>query len=169
MQEIALVVWGLVVASQDFLKRKISNYLTLGVSIIGLLWLLFHGVSFNGQSWMSVIFGLAVASLLTLPGYVTKTLGAGDVKLLWAIAILCGLEMMLGSFIVASISVALVFFSTKLVNEFLQYYGREWRPFYWSGQKRYIPFGTALAFGMMVFILKPDFLGIRGSLAWLWQ
>ncbi|SNR71430.1 prepilin peptidase CpaA [Methylobacillus rhizosphaerae] len=169
MQEIVLIAWGLVVAGQDFSKRKISNYLTLGVVIVGVLWLLLRGVSFNGQSVMSVILGLAVASLLTIPGYVTKTLGAGDVKLLWAIAALCGLELMLGSFIVASVSVGVIFLCSTGLNMFLQYYGREWRPFYWNGQKRYIPFGTALGFGMIIFVLKPDFLGIRGSLAWLWQ
>jgi prepilin peptidase CpaA len=52
------------------------------------------------QTW----WGLAVALLLTLPGYALNRLGAGDVKLLVALALASDLMCVLGTFIGAGVS-----------------------------------------------------------------
>ncbi|MEE4676861.1 A24 family peptidase [Pseudomonas alliivorans] len=102
-----LLVWFGLCAEQDARQRKISNWLTLGMAIIAAGYLL-H----SGQTWLGAAPGEAgwaalTALALTLPGYALGKLGAGDVKLLTALALATDSLYLLGTFIGAGIAIAL--------------------------------------------------------------
>lgn len=100
---IGLFIWGLLCAIQDAQHRRISNRLTLGLSIIAIGYLLLTGNSFTGSSAGITLLGLALALLLSLPGYVGDKMGAGDVKMLAALALASGPVYVLGSVIIAAL------------------------------------------------------------------
>ncbi|MEZ2745688.1 prepilin peptidase [Halopseudomonas bauzanensis] len=82
-----LLVWALCCAVQDARHRRISNRLTLGLGAVALSFLVLTGYSFTGAAPGAVILGLLLALLLSLPGYIGGRMGAGDVKLLAALAL----------------------------------------------------------------------------------
>ncbi len=80
----ALSLWLLLalVAIIDWRQRRIPNVLTLAIAAIAM-------VSFWGKpslNWPQLGLNASIALLLTLPGYFRAQLGAGDVKLLLALA-----------------------------------------------------------------------------------
>ena len=134
--------------------KKIPNLLSLGGGIIGVGWLVITSHTVTGQSWQSAALGLILALLLTLPGYITRTLGAGDVKLLSAIGLLCGLQIVAEVFIVAAIAAGTAAFA----------YLYWCRYTYCQQVRKPIPFGAALAVGLILSLIQPDYLGLD---AWL--
>ena len=82
-----LLVWALACAVQDARHRRISNWLTLGLCTLAAGYLLLTGHSFTGAPAGTVVLGLLLALTLTLPGYAAGKMGAGDVKLLAALAL----------------------------------------------------------------------------------
>lgn len=104
---IGLLSWGVLCAIQDARHRRISNWLTLGLSIIAAGYLLLSGHSFTGNSLTATLLGLALALLLSLPGYMAGKMGAGDVKLLAALALSSGPAYVLGSVAIAAIAMLL--------------------------------------------------------------
>lgn len=100
----ALLIWGLLCAVQDALHRRISNWLTLGLCIVAISYLLLTGHSLTASSPGITLLGLALALLLTLPGYVAGKMGAGDVKLLAALALSSSPAHVLGSVAIAAIA-----------------------------------------------------------------
>lgn len=99
---IGLLVWGLLCAVQDARQRCISNWLTLGLCILAAGYLLLAGHSFTGSSPRATMLGLALALLLSLPGYIAGKMGAGDVKLLAALALASSPAHVLGSVAIAA-------------------------------------------------------------------
>jgi prepilin peptidase CpaA len=71
----------------DIRTRRVPNWLTLLVALVGIL-LATTGVS--GVSVGASLAGIAVGFLLMLPGHAFGGLGAGDVKLLAAVGALLG-------------------------------------------------------------------------------
>jgi prepilin peptidase CpaA len=104
MNLLFLLVWFAVCADQDARRRRVSNWLTFGGALLALAWLLINGNSWLGAPMEQTWWGLAVALLLTLPGYALNRLGAGDVKLLVALALASDLMCVLGTFIGAGVS-----------------------------------------------------------------
>ncbi|MDR5171604.1 prepilin peptidase [Methylobacillus flagellatus] len=161
MSVLMLLLGALIVAFFDLAHRKIPNLLSLGALVLGLIYILIAGeVFYYGQPISSAFWGLAVSFLLTIPGYATKTLGGGDVKLLAAIAVLCGVKVVVASFVLASLGVlaALVIWwqlSPQLSTSGWVSVSRE------SNKRRYIPFGAALALAMGVVILFPEIWGME--------
>lgn len=100
----SLLIWGALCAIQDARHRRISNWLTLGLSIIAVGYLLLTGHSFTGSSLATTLLGLALALLLSLPGYMAGKMGAGDVKLLAALALSSSPAHVLGSVAIAAIA-----------------------------------------------------------------
>ncbi|MFP2769679.1 A24 family peptidase [Oceanisphaera sp. KMM 10153] len=82
-----LMLWAFFCALQDANQKKISNYLTLPACAIALAWIFINGLTITGappiQAAITVIFTL----LITLPGYLSGKLGAGDVKMLLALSL----------------------------------------------------------------------------------
>lgn len=156
-----LICWTLILLLQDIFLRRVSNSLTLGALVFGLAYMAICGeIYYNGQPISSAFWGLAVSFLLTIPGYATKTLGGGDVKLLAAIAVLCGVKVVVASFVLASLGVLaglMIWWQLKpqLVTSGWVSVSRE------SNKRRYIPFGAALALAMGVVILFPEIWGME--------
>ncbi|WP_122434207.1 prepilin peptidase [Pseudomonas viridiflava] len=102
-----LLVWFALCAEQDARQRKISNWLTLGVALVACGYLLYSGHTWLGATPDEAGWATLTALALTLPGYALGRLGAGDVKLLTALALLTDSLYLLGTFIGAGIAIAL--------------------------------------------------------------
>ncbi|RMT76843.1 prepilin peptidase [Pseudomonas viridiflava] len=102
-----LLAWLGVCAEQDARQRKISNGLTLGGVLVAFGYIAYTGHTCVGAEPAEAGWALLTALALTLPGYVLGRLGAGDVKLLSALALATDTLYLLGTFIGAGIAVAL--------------------------------------------------------------
>lgn len=87
MQSLVLLLWLALCAEQDVRQRQIANELTLGGAACALIYLFLTGHTWLGADATEGGWALAIVILLTLPGYVYGHLGAGDVKLLGALAL----------------------------------------------------------------------------------
>ncbi|SHL43077.1 prepilin peptidase [Phytopseudomonas punonensis] len=85
MSYFVLLGWLGACALQDAQQRKISNLLTLGGLGAALLFLLASGSSLTGAPPPAAAIAMGVACLLSLPGYLTRQMGAADVKMLLAL------------------------------------------------------------------------------------
>lgn len=136
-----IVAWCLGVVLADMSARRIPNTLTLGMCLIAICWLAFTGHSMLGTDIRSVTIGAAVSLLLTLPAYAARLLGAGDVKLLLAIALVGGGYIASLSFVIAAF-LALFFGIIYII------YARfRALPI---ARKRWLPFGAALSVGLLI-------------------
>ena len=113
MQSIVLLLWLALCCEQDVRQRQISNMLTLGVATCALAWLFATGHSWIGADASDAGWALAIVMLLTLPGYMLGRFGAGDVKLLGALALATSHQYVLGTFIGAGIAVLLWMLSRR--------------------------------------------------------
>ncbi|MBD8151107.1 prepilin peptidase [Pseudomonas fluorescens] len=102
IQAAVVLLWLLVCAVQDTRQRLLANRLTLGVALLGGVYLFWTGGTWLGASVGQGLWAFFLALLLTLPGYALGRLGAGDVKLLAALALVSDAEYLLGSFIGAA-------------------------------------------------------------------
>lgn len=93
----SLLIWALLCAIQDSQQKRISNWLTLAPAVLVTGWLLWHGHSLTGNTPAAVLLGLAAALALSLPGYMSGSMGAGDVKLLATLALASSPLHVLGS------------------------------------------------------------------------
>ncbi|WDY58804.1 prepilin peptidase [Pseudomonas sp. PSKL.D1] len=107
MHSLAVLVWLALCAGQDARERQISNVLTLGAAACALVWLLTTGHSWLGAQGSEAALGFVIVLLLTLPGYMLGQFGAGDVKLLGALALASSLDHVLGTFIGAGVVLVL--------------------------------------------------------------
>lgn len=138
--EMIVVAWCLSVGMTDLYARRIPNILMLGACLIAVLNLLITGHALLGANWQSVVVGAAVSLTLTLPAYVAKLLGAGDVKLLLTIVLIGGWYLTLFAFVIASI-LAMLFVLAHSIS--IRFNTPQSKP------KRWIPFGAALSAGLI--------------------
>lgn len=96
-----------VCAEQDARRRLIANTLTLGTAALALIYLGWQGQTWLGAPANEGAMALILALLLTLPGYLLGRMGAGDVKLVAALALLTDRPHVLGSFIGAAFAALL--------------------------------------------------------------
>ena len=109
-------VWFFACATQDLIQRQIANILTFGGAALALLYLLWTGSTWLGASAGEGGWALLIALLLTLPGYALNKLGAGDVKLLMALALATDRPTILGTLIGAGVCTALWWlFASKIL------------------------------------------------------
>ena len=99
MNLLSLFVWFSLCADQDARTRKVSNWITFGGILCALLYLLITGISLLGAPSSEAWGALLLTVILTVPGYALKKLGAGDVKLLFALALASSTYHILGTFI----------------------------------------------------------------------
>lgn len=156
MAEIMLVVWALAVMGFDLWQRRLPNALTLSAAAIGLAVLLLGGETLLGLAPQQAWLALGLATLLTLPAYALRLLGAGDVKLAIAIALLTGLH----DFIAVYGLAVFLALGLLLVVRFAPYlpYGHLLLPTGSFGQaggsrRRVIPFGAALGAGLLLVLI----------------
>jgi Flp pilus assembly protein protease CpaA len=135
-----VIAWALGITLSDALRRRIPNLFSLGAIAGGLIYLISTGHAVLNANWLDVLLGLLLALLLTLPAYLMRWLGAGDVKLLLAIASLGGWKVVLSSFAVAGILGGI---SALAVMQYAAYFG------YSPANKRWLPFGAMLAVGLI--------------------
>lgn len=141
--QIMAVIWALALAYSDLTERRIPNYLVfsaIGVCLFVLAW---GGEAPLGGAPLSVAGGLGLAMLLTLPGYLTRRLGAGDVKMLLAVATMGGHALVLQTFVIGALlavlpALAYWYFPGRLG-------GRVPCP----TSSRCLPFGAALGGGLI--------------------
>ncbi|NBF05539.1 prepilin peptidase [Pseudomonas sp. Fl5BN2] len=103
MQFLVLWIWLAICALQDLRQRHIANALTLGAALLATLYLLWTGNTWLGASAAQGGWALLLALLLTLPGYATGRMGAGDVKLMAALGLASDTQYLLGAFIGAGL------------------------------------------------------------------
>ena len=101
---LVIVLWLVVCAVQDMRQRQIANGLTLGGGLLALVYLLWTGSTWMGAPAADGGWALALALLLTLPGYAMGRFGAGDVKLLSSLALASNADYLLGTLIGAGIA-----------------------------------------------------------------
>lgn len=75
-------LWLLACAISDWQSRRVPNTYTYGFLFAAAACLAVQGQTLSGSGWQEGVFGMAVAALLTLPGFALNRLGGGDVKLL---------------------------------------------------------------------------------------
>jgi prepilin peptidase CpaA len=103
MELLFLLIWMAICAEQDARQRQIANTLTLGVAALALIYLLLQGQTWLGAPASEGGWALLLAVLFTLPGYALGRMGAGDVKMMAALALLTDRLHVLGSFTGAAV------------------------------------------------------------------
>lgn len=160
----ALIVgWAFAVAWTDWRHRRIPNLLSLGAWVVGAAVLMFSGRSFLGAEPSSALLAAAGALLVTLPGYLSRHLGAGDVKFLVAIGLLSSWPLTLICFTVGTLLGAAVgLLSSRRLSLYLALPRPLQRPESWLANwatrkppARHIPLGTCLSIGLLVALLAP--------------
>lgn len=139
--QMTVVVWALAVGGWDLVRRRIPNVLIFGAVFMAAGNLALTGISPLGADGASVLLGAGLALLFTLPGYLARQLGAGDVKLLVVIALLGGALPTLTSFVIGALAAGLGAGVWLFLNS------RFGLP---AIKDRRLPFGTALALGFVV-------------------
>lgn len=154
-EALAAMAWAAAVGYFDIRDRRVPNALTFPAIIVAVASILVAGRSLAGVGWASAGVGSAIALLLTLPGYLTRRLGAGDVKLLLSIAVLGGATATLLSFVVgALLTVTVAWTWAKMAGVLPMAAARQ--------NGRYLPFGAGLAVGFIVAVATDQ----TGGMAW---
>lgn len=107
MHSFVLLIWLALCAAQDARQRHIGNALTLGVGGLAAAYLLLTGHTWIGADAAQGGWAVLLALVLTLPGYILKRFGAGDVKLMTALALATDGAHLLAAFIGAALTSAL--------------------------------------------------------------
>jgi prepilin peptidase CpaA len=104
MQSLILLTWLALCAVQDARQRRISNYLTFGAGASALGYLLSTGTTWLGAPAQEGGWACLIALGLTLPGFFMGRMGAGDVKLMTAMALATNGLFILCAFIGAGVA-----------------------------------------------------------------
>ncbi|RON62218.1 prepilin peptidase [Pseudomonas fluorescens] len=107
MHSVVLLIWLTLCAAQDARQQHIGNGLTLGAGGLAAVYLLVTGNTWLGAEAAQCGWAVLLALGLSLPGYWLKRFGAGDVKLMTALALATNGTVLLGVFIGAALSSAL--------------------------------------------------------------
>lgn len=153
-----LVAWACAVAWMDLRHRRIPNVLSLGGWVLGVSHLLIVGHSPLGASASSSWLAAGLALLVTLPGYLLRQLGAGDVKFLVALGLLSSWPLTLNSFAIGALLGAVMGWVGHNRPMLLSALPIAWQaPGSWLARwgasrpaKRHIPFGACLTAGLLL-------------------
>ncbi|KPB54906.1 hypothetical protein ALP73_00633 [Pseudomonas coronafaciens pv. garcae] len=113
MKLFLLLAWFVICAEQDARRKEISNRLTIGGAVLAAAYLSFTGVAWLGAPASEAGLALVLALALTLPGYMMGRLGAGDVKLMTAMALASDSAYLLCTFVGAGVALLLWFLIGK--------------------------------------------------------
>ncbi|PKO92581.1 MAG: hypothetical protein CVU15_05520 [Betaproteobacteria bacterium HGW-Betaproteobacteria-1] len=141
--EAMVAAWSLAVCLSDLNVRRIPNILSFGAMLLATGFLLATGHAVLGADWQSAVLAACLSLVFTVPAYLAGWLGAGDVKLLFAIGLLAGWKITLFSFVIAGLIAGLAAIAFLVLT----------RHFGWSvSRKRWLPFGAALSVGLLLAI-----------------
>ena len=104
----ALLLWATLVAFSDWRHRRIPNALLLAVLLPAGALCVWRGVGPLGVPALSGGIGLLAGFVLTLPGYLLRLLGAGDVKLAATLGLLLGLPALGWALLIAALVLGLM-------------------------------------------------------------
>lgn len=131
LSHFCVVIWSATVLWSDLSRRRIPNVLTIGMLLLAAVVWLWTGQAWLGGTDKDIALGVVLTLLLTFPAYITHSLGAADVKLLLAIAVLGGWQLVLKSFFVAGflslLTAAVLLFARYLMHRSAS--GGKWIPF----------------------------------------
>lgn len=154
-----IVLWVLVISIIDFKKRTIPNYLSLGGVLMAALTLTLTGETANHEPVTSSLLGFVIALAFTIPGYMSRMLGGGDVKFLSAVGALLGFEVMLISFTVATSAIAVTWVLWRHSQRFIQLLPFKDLTYQKIDLKRRgIPFGSVLGVSLILTLLYLNLL-----------
>lgn len=163
-ETVGLMLWALVAAGFDLRWRRLPNLLTLGGLLVGVLVVLASGASLLDMPAASAWQGFGLALLLTLPGYACGQLGAGDVKLAAAIAMLTGLAQFAIAFGLAAMLALTVVLACRVFRDLPYLHGlcpAGWVTGQGDGRRasRPVPFGAALGIALSLTLILPVGIG----------
>lgn len=96
-----LAVWAAAISVSDWVSRRVPNAALLLMIVPAVLALMIQGQGLLGESRLGSAGGMLIGFALTFPGYLLRSLGAGDVKFAAVAGLLLGVsracEMMLGA------------------------------------------------------------------------
>ena len=150
---VLIMIWFMACTVQDLYQRQISNLLTLGAVSLALVYLLCTGHTLLGASAAEGGWALLIVMVLTLPGYALNKFGAGDVKLLSALALATDRLMVLGTLIGAGLWVAIAWMVASkilpLLNQSLKLSGTSLK----SATSKKLPFAPFLLGGFILTLM----------------
>lgn len=154
------LVWA--AAWVDIRTRRIPNLISISGMSLGALIYIEQG-GFAGM--LHCLLGLSLGFVLLLPGYLSRSTGAGDVKLMAAVGALLGPKGVLLAFVVAiltgaliGIGYALMAWRLKGARSPFKRYGQMLRYLFTTGRVSYVPpaadeiMGQRFAFGVPIAI-----------------
>ena len=122
MNLLSIMIWLAICAEQDARQQQVSNWLTFGAVFVALSYMLITGQTWLGADASTGGWALLLAVMFTLPGYMLGKLGAGDVKLIAALALATDSRFLLGTFIGAGLtSVIWILTRQKLIPQMDQW------------------------------------------------
>lgn len=156
MAAVVIGVWSFACGVYDLTHRRLPNFLTLGMHLLGLAMLVIAGHGFLEASVASCLLAWGVALALTLPAYAINWLGAGDVKFLAAIGLITGIEFLLITYVLAGLMAGLVILYGISIQRYLPYINLHLSAFnlhlpnvlITHGKK--LPFGSLIAAGVII-------------------
>jgi prepilin peptidase CpaA len=162
------LIWA--AAWVDVRSRRIPNALSLTGAALGLL---VHTASGGFAGCQQSLFGLALGLALMLPGYLLRSTGAGDVKLMAAAGALLGPERIFVAFIAtilvgAAIGLGYASFAWRArgaVGPWTRY--RSMVQFFWvTGIPSYVPPGPEEFMGQRFPFAVPIAIGATLAVFW---
>lgn len=119
---VLLALWAAAISGYDGLRRRIPNVALLLVCVPAVLALVFQGQGLLGERPWSSAGGLVIGFGLTLPGYVLRALGAGDVKFAALLGLLLGasrgFELVLLASVLMGVMGLVLLFRLQVPREF---------------------------------------------------
>ncbi|MTI63503.1 prepilin peptidase [Methylophaga sp.] len=153
--------WLMLCGYVDLRSRRLPNLLTLGAHLPAITALIIFHQSLMGEPLLSAVYAWLLALLLTLPAYAVRWLGAGDVKMLSALALMTGWQFLLLSFVIAGLLAGIIVLLWLLAQRSFPYLNLKLAR--WDSQippvavlnGKALPFGGLLAVaGLTVLILQ---------------
>jgi len=146
---ILLTVILTIVSISDIRYRRIPNWAVLAIIGLSIPWILLG----FGPSILSASAGILIAFGLTWPLYALGMFGAGDSKLLMALALLVGLQKLLVFFVIVALAGGVIALASLLMNPtramvLFQMRGK-------GGYGREVPYGVAIAIAGIFVIAWP--------------
>jgi prepilin peptidase CpaA len=156
----AVLIWSAAVAVFDLTKRRIPNPVSIGAAVLALIVLAVQGESVAGGSVESVFAAFGLVLALTLPAYAAGVLGAGDVKLAAAMALLTDFDTVALMFVMGSLMGgiwATLWLAARICPRLVPWLHATSRMRGLAradAPKRPVPFGAALAAGLALSLLS---------------